>query len=172
MTKAPVTSQLLRAALVVVAGLLASPASADAVRDLTPLNPGLSGDTPTDVSVDTGLTGDDTPPTGRDTPSPRGTHTSSNNDDVTQPPEFQTRHFGAQITLSCQAGDAPGSIIVVNQSDEPLPPGTRIKWQFRQTKAKGYFALLGNLRPGGTLVADDVMRNGQVAGGDCMARVL
>lgn len=165
-------SSLMRAALVVLAMLVASPGYADAVRDLTPLNPGLSGDTPTDVSVDTGLTGDDTPPTGRDTPSPRTSHSSSSDDDVIQPPEFQTRHFGAQIVLSCSAGDAPGSLIVVNQSDEPLPPGTRIKWQFRQTKAKGYFALLGNLRPGGTLVADDVMRNGQVASGDCMARVL
>ena len=150
-------------------------AHAEAVRDLTPPVTDLLPQDPRDAGVkpDTDTTGTEpakTEDNGRTGGS--GHSSSSSDDDVTQPPEFQTRHFGAQIALACRLGDAPGSIVLVNQSEEMLPSGTRIKWQFRQTRAKGYFALIGSLRPGGTLVADDVLRQGQSAAGDCVARIL
>lgn len=87
-------------------------------------------------------------------------------------PPLQTRHFGAQASLECRLDDQPGGLVLVNRGLEALPPGTRIKWQFPDARMRGFFALIGPLDPGETLVADDVVDDAPDARGACVARVI
>lgn len=87
-------------------------------------------------------------------------------------PTLQTRHFGSQIELSCAIGDPTDAIVVVNHSDEPLPAGTRIKWQLKAEGLKGFFRLLGTLGGGETLVADNVLDSRVDRNAACVARVI
>lgn len=87
-------------------------------------------------------------------------------------PVLQTRHFGSPIELTCAVGDRPDAIVVVNHSDEPLPKGTRIKWQLQADGLQGFFRLLGELEGGGTLVADNVLTSRVSNGANCVARVI
>ena len=87
-------------------------------------------------------------------------------------PVLQTRHFGSQIELTCAVGDRPDAIVVVNHSAEPLPPGTRIKWQLQAEGLQGFFRLLGPLDGGATLVADNVLDTRVSDGSSCVARVI
>lgn len=87
-------------------------------------------------------------------------------------PVLQTRHFGSMIELTCTVGDRPDAIVVVNLSDEPLPKGTRIKWQLESDGLQGFFRLLGELEGGGTLVADNVLTTRVKDGANCVARVI
>lgn len=87
-------------------------------------------------------------------------------------PVLQTRHFGSMIELTCTVGDRPDAIVVVNLSEEPLPKGTRIKWQLDTDGLQGFFRLLGELEGGGTLVADNVLTTRVKDGASCVARVI
>lgn len=87
-------------------------------------------------------------------------------------PPLQTRHFGSMVELTCAIADRPDAIVVVNHSSEPLPPGTRIKWQLKAEGVQGFFRLLGTLEGGATLVADNVLRKQVNNGANCIARVI
>ena len=100
---------------------------------------------------------------GTDTYSPNG---------VDVQPTLQTRHFGGRVELICTVATTPGSLKVVNQGIEPLPPGTRIKWQVKNPPLRGFFALIGQLDAGETLIADGIVDGDVPAGADCMARVI
>ena len=87
-------------------------------------------------------------------------------------PTLQTRHFGGQANLSCQVAASARDLVVVNNSPEPLPPGTRIKWQLKKQGKRGFFAIIGELGGGKALVADDVL-DGKARPDDiCIARVI
>jgi hypothetical protein len=101
----------------------------------------------------------------------RATTSSSTSNDYPEP-VLQTRHFGLQVELSCQVASQPNALEVVNHSAEDLPPGTRIKWQIKSEGKVGYFALLGELPGGETLVADNVLPEGAQSGAGCIARVI
>jgi hypothetical protein len=85
-------------------------------------------------------------------------------------PSLQTRHFGQQAELTCTVAETPGAIVVINQGPEPLPAGTRIKWQL--PGQRGFFALLGPLGAGETLVADNVLASAADLASACAARVI
>lgn len=86
-------------------------------------------------------------------------------------PGLQTRHFGG-VSLSCRVASSSTDLVVVNQSADPLPPGTRIKWQLKNERTRGFFAIIGELRGGESLVADNVL-DGHAAPDDiCVARVI
>ena len=147
--------------------LLAPLAVADEVEIITPGGP--AGFTPPDVS--TGPTDLVSPPprTGRDNSG--SSDSSSSSSDVDTQPGLQTMHF-ASVTLACKVASSSTDLVVINQSPEPLPPGTRIKWQLKHEGKRGYFAITGELGGGKTLVADNVL-DGE-AGKDevCVARVI
>jgi hypothetical protein len=86
-------------------------------------------------------------------------------------PGLQTRHFGG-VTLKCEVAASRTDLVVINDSREPLPPGTRIKWQLKKEGTRGFFAIIGELGGGESLVADGVL--GSPAGPDdvCVARVI
>jgi hypothetical protein len=96
---------------------------------------------------------------------------TSSDSDYADEPVLQTRHFGLQVALSCEVAN-PNVLVVVNQSAEPLPPGTRIKWQIKSEGKVGFFALLGSLDGGETLVADNVLQAPAGQGAQCVARVI
>lgn len=86
-------------------------------------------------------------------------------------PGLQTMHFGG-VTLACRVGSSARELIVVNESPEPLPSGTRIKWQLKKEGTRGFFAIIGELGGGESLVADNVL-DGKVRKDDvCIARVI
>lgn len=108
---------------------------------------------------------------------PRSEPRPSKGDDNDSPtpssePPLQTRHFGSMVELTCAVADRPAAIVVVNHSSEPLPPGTRIKWQLKAEGVQGFFRLLGTLEGGATLVADNVLRQHVSNGANCIARVI
>lgn len=147
-------------ALCLLAALLAAgPVLADSVVDLTPPLTGDDGTrtTPRDEP-------DPTPPSETSPP------TARSSDDY-EAPTLQTRHFGFQIELSCRAASTAGGLELLNKSGEPLPPGTRIKWQFRQDRLSGFFAITGPLGAGRRMVADNILGD-RVPGGECTARVI
>ncbi|WP_421761256.1 hypothetical protein [Devosia sp.] len=90
--------------------------------------------------------------------------------DADEPPSLQTRHFGTQVALVCAPAGQPGGLELTNAGDTPLEPGTKIKWQFKNSKFRGYFALIGALAPGATMVADGVISGTPPAGAGCVAR--
>lgn len=144
-----------------LATLLCVPAFADEVEPLPP-GGGLS-------PIDQTGPSDETGPTDIPTPSSRSSSSSS---DYTEEPGLQARHFGLQVALSCSVANRPNSIEVVNTSTEDLPPGTRIKWQLKSEGQVGFFALLGTLGGGQTLVADNVLQGAAAQSAPCVARVL
>jgi hypothetical protein len=86
-------------------------------------------------------------------------------------PGLQTRHFGG-VTLSCKVASTSTDLVVVNDSLEPLPPGTRIKWQLRNEGTRGFFAIIGELGGGESLVADGVLDGRAGQDETCVARVI
>lgn len=104
-------------------------------------------------------------------PKPRESEHSDSSERTYEPP-LQTRHFGAMVELTCSVGDGRDTLVVVNHSEEPLPPGTRIKWQLKADGVQGFFRLLGTLDAGETLVADNVLQQRVDNGGSCVARVI
>lgn len=90
--------------------------------------------------------------------------------DADEPPSLQTRHFGTQVALVCAPAGKPGGLELTNAGETPLEPGTKIKWQFKNSKFRGYFALIGALAPGATMVADGVISGTPPAGAGCVAR--
>lgn len=145
-----------------------TPAMADAVQLLTPNDGTEQSDPRSLLAAPQALTdtGSETPPTSRSTSS------SYDPMEVDQQPKMQTRHFGAQATLECEVSKRPGSLVVVNRSLMELPPGTRIKWQFPDTRLRGFFALVGPLSAGARLEADGVIGAEARAKGSCTARVI
>ena len=104
---------------------------------------------------------------------PRGSDGSDHSpSEVDVQPTLQTRHFGGQVELICTVATTPGSLKVINQGNEPLPPGTRIKWQVKNPPLRGFFALIGQLDAGDTLIADGIVDGDVPAGADCLARVI
>lgn len=149
-------------ASILLATLMCVPAVADPVVELPPgggLAPPTTGTGPTDLP-------DDTKPSDQ-----VATRSSSSSSDYPEP-VLQTRHFGLQVELSCTVSTQPGAIAVINHSAENLPPGTRIKWQIKSEGKVGYFALIGPLGGGDTLVADNVLPGGADSGAACLARVI
>jgi hypothetical protein len=84
---------------------------------------------------------------------------------------LQTRHFGG-VTLSCKVASTSTDLVVVNDSLEPLPPGTRIKWQLKNEGTRGFFAIIGELGGGESLVADGVLDGRAGQDETCVARVI
>ena len=104
---------------------------------------------------------------------PRGSDGSDHSpSEVDVQPTLQTRHFGGQVELICTVATTPGSLKVINQGNEPLPPGTRIKWQVKNPPLRGFFALIGQLDAGDTLIADGIVDGDVPVGADCLARVI
>jgi hypothetical protein len=147
---------------ILLATLLCVPAFADEV-ELLPPGGGLD---PTKTQPV------DDPPRTQPRPSSRSSSSSSSSDYTEEQPGLQARHFGLQIALSCAVADQPNSIVVVNTSNEDLPPGTRIKWQLKGEGQVGFFALLGTLKGGKQLVADNVLQSEVAQSAKCVARVL
>ncbi len=87
-------------------------------------------------------------------------------------PSLQTRHFGRQASLSCQVAGTPGALVLINGGDDPLPSGTRIKWQLKGAGLFGFFALVNELGGGESLVADDVIAGSPDRSTECLARVI
>lgn len=101
-----------------------------------------------------------------------GTTDGSSSRDADWQPMLQTRHFGPRAELSCAVAKTPNALVVVNHSPEPLPPGTRIKWTLASEGKRGYFALIGPLGGGDTLVADGVLDEQVDAAAACVARTI
>jgi len=104
--------------------------------------------------------------------SPTRVERSSSSSDYVEEPALQARHFGLQVAVDCAGASQPNAIVVVNKSAEELPPGTRIKWQLKSEGQVGFFALLGPLAGGQTLVADNVLPGAAPQSAPCSARVL
>lgn len=86
-------------------------------------------------------------------------------------PGLQTMHFGG-VTLACRVGSGARDLVVVNESLEPLPSGTRIKWQLKKEGTRGFFAIIGELAGGESLVADNVLDGNARKDDVCIARVI
>lgn len=91
--------------------------------------------------------------------------------EVDAQPGLQTMHFGG-ATLACKVGSGSRDLVVLNQSLEPLPAGTRIKWQLKNEGKRGFFAIIGELGGGESLVADGVLDGKAGADDICIARVI
>jgi len=147
--------------------LLAPLASADEVEVITP--GGHADLAPPDVSTGpSDLVRAEPRIANGNSGSSESSHSSS---DVDTQPGLQTMHFGA-ITLACKVASSSTDLVVINQSLEPLPPGTRIKWQLKHEGKRGYFAITGELGGGKTLVADDVLDGKAAKDEVCIARVI
>jgi len=146
--------------------LLTPVALADRVEVITPggnasLLPPSTDTEPRDATVET-------------LPVDMGTGGSSKNyspAEVDVQPGLQTMHFGG-ATLACKVGSGARDLVVVNQGLETLPAGTRIKWQLKNEGKRGFFALIGELGGGESLVADDVLDGNAGADDICVARVI
>jgi hypothetical protein len=148
---------------VLLATLLCVPAFADPVTELPPgggLTPPIDDTGPTKLPDDP-----------KAEPEQFASRSSSSSSDYPEP-VLQTRHFGLQVELVCSVASQPNAIEVINRSAENLPPGTRIKWQLKSEGKVGYFALIGELAGGETLVADNVLPGGANSGAACVARVI
>ena len=154
------------AALLAALLLVSGPAMADQVINLLP--PGGGG-----VGVDV-----ETRPVENGLVHPLSGGGNQHSSDSHDPPAFdpqpslQTRHFGRQASLSCQVAGTPGALVLINAGDDPLPSGTRIKWQLKGAGLFGYFALVNELGGGESLVADDVIAGSPDRGTECLARVI
>ena len=148
--------------------LLTPSAFADRVEVITPggnaslTPPGSSSTGPRDIDVDV---------IPRERPVASTGTSYSPAEVVEAQPGLQTRHFGG-VTLSCKVASSSNDLVVINQSPQPLPPGTRIKWQLKQEGKRGYFAIIGELAGGESLVADDVIDGGARQNDVCVARVI
>ena len=80
-------------------------------------------------------------------------------------------HFGS-VTLACTVASSARDLVVVNEGLETLPPGTRIKWQLKNEGTRGFFAIIGELGGGESLVADGVLDGGAQPDDTCVARVI
>jgi hypothetical protein len=103
---------------------------------------------------------------------PSSSSSSSSSSDADSRPTLQTRHFGARIDVTCKVSSTSTGLVLVNNSPDPLPPGTRIKWQLKKDGQRGYFAIMGELGGGKSLVADNVLGNKVKNGETCIARVI
>lgn len=86
-------------------------------------------------------------------------------------PSLQTMHFGG-ASLACKVASTANDLVLINQGLEPLPPGTRIKWQLKNEGKRGFFAIIGELGGGESLVADGVLDGGARTDDVCVARVI
>ncbi len=154
--------KLILAALAATTMLMASAVHAETVIDLTP--PGDIQMTGPAATEETALAGNDGD----------GTTRSSVGDSYVpdMQPTLQTRHFGTQSNLVCSVAEQPDSLKVINEGLEPLPPGTRVKWQVKGSSLRGFFALITELQIGETLVAEGIVGEGATGGADCLARVI
>lgn len=101
---------------------------------------------------------------------------SSSSDSYTPPevdaqPSLQTMHFGS-ASLACKVASTAHDLVLINEGLEPLPPGTRIKWQLKNEGKRGFFAIIGELGGGESLVADGVLDGGARTDDICVARVI
>lgn len=148
---------------------LAPVAVADEVEVITP--GGHAGLTPPDVSTGpSDVSTRDLPrQTGGNSGSSDSSHSSTPEVDVQ--PGLQTMHFGG-VSLACRVASSSTDLVVINQSPEPLPPGTRIKWQLKNEGKRGFFAIIGELAGGESLVADNVLDGAAGKDDVCIARVI
>jgi len=155
----------------VLATLMTFPSLALAapVLDLTPPDGGLTDTKPVDAEFVGQLSGGSGSDGGGDGDS---SDSSGWPAQVDTQPTLQTRHFGAQAQLDCKVAGTPNDLVVINASAEPLPSGTRIKWQLKGAGKSGFFALLTELPSGESLIADDVVAGDADTGANCVARVI
>jgi len=156
--------------------LLMPAAHADRVDIITPggstsLVPPASTE-PRDEGSDSTDTSVDTAPREAASTSSRSSSDSGHSPaEVDVQPGLQTMHFSA-TSLACRVASRTHDLVVTNQSLEPLPPGTRIKWQLKKEGKRGYFAIIGELRGGESLIADDVLDGKAEQDEICVARVI
>ncbi len=91
--------------------------------------------------------------------------------EVDAQPSLQTMHFGG-ASLACKVASTANDLVLINQGLEPLPPGTRIKWQLKNEGTRGFFAIIGELGGGESLVADGVLDGAARTDDVCVARVI
>ena len=147
--------------------LLTPVALADRVEVITPggnagLAPPSTATGPRDATVDTlphdgGSTGNATSYSGADAREAQ--------------PGLQTMHFGG-ASIACKVGATTRDLVVVNESLEALPSGTRIKWQLKKEGTRGFFAIIGELAGGESLIADGVLDGNAGTDDICIARVI
>ena len=87
-------------------------------------------------------------------------------------PGIQTRYFGMQYDLTCSPAGSAGDLVITNSGLDTVPSGTRIRWQVADTGQRGYFALIGELKPRESLVADDIVTEPLGEADSCSARSL
>ena len=148
--------------------LLTPVALADRVEVIMPggnasLLPPTTGTEPNDATVETRPREPERSGSGRST--------SYSPAEVDVQPGLQTMHFGG-ATLACKVGSSARDLILLNESLEPLPAGTRIKWQLKNEGKRGFFAIIGELGGGESLVADDVLDGSAGTDDICTARVI
>ena len=148
--------------------LLTPVALADRVEVIMPggnasLLPPTTGTEPNDATVETLPREPERSGSGRST--------SYSPAEVDVQPGLQTMHFGG-ATLACKVGSSARDLILLNESLEPLPAGTRIKWQLKNEGKRGFFAIIGELGGGESLVADDVLDGSAGTDDICTARVI
>jgi hypothetical protein len=91
--------------------------------------------------------------------------------EVDAQPSLQTMHFGG-ASLACKVASTANDLVLINQGLEPLPPGTRVKWQLKNEGKRGFFAIIGELGGGESLIADGVVDGGARTDDVCVARVI
>jgi len=156
----PLAGAVLTALLLTSAGL-ADPVEVIIPGGHTSLTPPMTGTGPADTGIMESPRRDDS----------SSSESSDSSADVDEQPGLQTRHFGA-ISLACKVASSATDLVVINRSLEPLPAGTRIKWQLKNEGKRGFFAIIGELRGGESLVADNVL-DGHAGEDDvCVARVI
>ena len=112
-------------------------------------------------------------PTGSSSPRRGATDATSSYlpPEVDARPGLQTMHFGT-ASLACKVASSSKDLVLINQGLETLPPGTRVKWQLTQDGKRGFFAIIGELGGGETLVADGVLDGEAGSDAACVARVI
>lgn len=161
----PIAGALLATLMLIPAVGFVPTAAQAAEVELLPPGGGLDPPTESKPETDTGIALPDSQPA-------RVSRSSSSDPEVDARPTLQTRHFGLQVELSCAVAGTPHAIVVINRSAEDLPAGTRIKWTLKSEGKRGFFALLGPLAGGETLIADNVLEGGVDTSAGCVARVI
>ena len=150
----------LPATLMTLLFIIPVPVSAGAVINLLPAGGGVDETRPTDPGIVGPLSG--------------GSRDSSTYEpaEFDAPPSLQTRHFGGRADLSCRVAGTPGALVLTNGGSDPLPSGTRIKWQLKGVGLFGFFALVNDLDGGESLLADNVVNGTPDRSAACLARVI
>ncbi|WP_417310790.1 hypothetical protein [Devosia sp.] len=103
---------------------------------------------------------------------PKRSQSSKRSRDNDDGPGIQTRYFGTRYDLTCTPAGSAGDLVITNDGLDTVPSGTRIRWQVADTGQRGYFALIGDLKPMESLLADDILSEPVDGSESCSARSL